>query len=92
MKDQSDDQSHHERTLLPQSYISLPLSFIMTEVVLIVVLVVVVVVVVVVTTTITIIIKKDISDNYSLTIIIMATTYKTECYTEKGARKQGGMP
>ena len=24
MKDQSDDPSHHERTLLPQSYISLP--------------------------------------------------------------------
>ena len=26
MKDQSDDPSHHERTLLPRSYISLPLS------------------------------------------------------------------
>ena len=25
MKDQSDDPSHHERTFLPQSYISLPL-------------------------------------------------------------------
>ena len=25
MKDQSDDPSHHERTLLPRSYISLPL-------------------------------------------------------------------
>ena len=25
MKDRSDDPSHHERTLLPQSYISLPL-------------------------------------------------------------------
>ena len=24
MKDRSDDPSHHERTLLPQSYISLP--------------------------------------------------------------------
>ena len=24
MKDQSDDPSHHERTLLPRSYISLP--------------------------------------------------------------------
>ena len=24
MKDQSDDQSHYERMLLPQSYISLP--------------------------------------------------------------------
>ena len=26
MKDRSDDPSHHERTLLPRSYISLPLS------------------------------------------------------------------
>ena len=26
MKDRSDDPSHHERTLLPQSYISLPLE------------------------------------------------------------------
>ena len=26
MKDRSDDPSHHEQTLLPQSYISLPLS------------------------------------------------------------------
>ena len=27
MKDQSDDPSHHERTLLPQSYISLPYMY-----------------------------------------------------------------
>ena len=27
MKNRSDDPSHHERTLLPQSYISLPLTY-----------------------------------------------------------------
>ena len=30
MKDRSDDPSHHERTLLPRSYISLPISFWLT--------------------------------------------------------------
>ena len=29
MKDRSDDPSHHERTLLPRSYISLPSSALM---------------------------------------------------------------
>ena len=31
MKDRSDDPSYHERTLLPQSYISLPNAFVSFE-------------------------------------------------------------